>query len=659
MRSITSDMNCALSDNPNPLNPPTDKSNFSILESFDPHGNLKQNSMISSCSRAMGIQSNITNQSKLTAVHSANIVFDECASKKPNVKEEYPQNNTFDDFTKTQLSISKKDDTTVEKSDNHLNILNSKSALLNFFSNYKDDLKTYFILKELITNPDNKDKILNITTSNIYDLIIDKSTNNVIKTNLIEFMLSTLLNANLNAAIPLNILDKLKLLLLNHNSCLTSELYLEITDSINSVILNPSIAEVLKIRSQQILKLPEIVCDISKRSLNIITEKRRSLKIFQTSDLDKIKIDFQISLAATIQNDKNSFTKPLSRHELNVINWLMSSVDSFLPHQKIDFLDIIISEIRIYDYSACFDVSPNLAKYITLLKGIKKSVIEEKKLYQELQHHKSFKEFDEQNIWKLFINECDHKSKGKYGYEDETGYLAGCFCGFRHTLEHIRKKGPLSSDTVNVNILNEWRYHTIKNTLKVNFEPFEIDLTTIYTFALTIGKNYSKAGKEELTDTMDRKIERASRKLPSGNILYIDKHLYIHEFYRMFEAFTIEDNPKCIYARCRNNRKSVVDLKADMNTVLQIFFQELNVAKSESDKEKAILKCVVTLNRIHGFADANIRLLFFLFLNGLMISNGLSPRIWTDPNLADGYSFDESYNLLCSAKENFQENISA
>ena len=545
---------------------------------------------------------------------------------------------------------SDSNNTNLPTGDNHYKMLYDKNAMLNFFSNYQDDLKTYFILNNLLTNPDNKNAIISFTLNNIKLLICDKSTECLTRQNLIKLAQSIILNENIDFDIRFEALKMLESLLVNNKSCLNPEAYLELTDYISLVQIKPRTHSDLKEKAQKILKLQKVASEIRKQSLYIINEKT-SLDSFKKHNIQAVKSSTSKFFINSISTNPFSFHDYLNDEEIAEINRLMSSLASLPFDNQIDVLNMIICEIRIHKFLVYFDFLPNLAKYITVLNNVKNAVIEEQKLNQELINHKSFIGFIKEDLWKLFIDGRYHKVRGKYGYEDESGYLAGCFCGFRHVLEDIRKKSPLSFETVNVDTLNEWRYHAVKNVLNEDFSSFHISLSLGCTFYF-VGDKLSESGKEEMLASAKIKSKKKYVRLPGAEEVVIKR--YANEFYHLYEEYQNEKPFKLIRSGCRHNNTTIADLKISMNKVLQKFFQELSISVSESDKERVIIKCVITLNRMHGFADGNIRTLVFLFLNGLMISHGMCPLIWENPNIIDGHSADESHKYLIAAKKRFR-----
>jgi|GEM_PF-5924496 len=82
---------------------------------------------------------------------------------------------------------------------------------------------------------------------------------------------------------------------------------------------------------------------------------------------------------------------------------------------------------------------------------------------------------------------------------------------------------------------------------------------------------------------------------------------------------------------------------------------ELHDSTTALDKLKAIIRFIITLERMHVFPDANCRTFCVLLLNRELIKNQFSPVILEDPNRFDGYSVDEMVIEVLNGMHSFQE----
>ena len=85
-------------------------------------------------------------------------------------------------------------------------------------------------------------------------------------------------------------------------------------------------------------------------------------------------------------------------------------------------------------------------KVLTMLNGIIKKENEQLLLLKELGSHKEFDFFNRNDVWRLVLDYYQQTSRGQYGFENESGYMASMFKAFGNLLRSRYEK--LTADTL-------------------------------------------------------------------------------------------------------------------------------------------------------------------------------------------------------------------
>ncbi len=285
-------------------------------------------------------------------------------------------------------------------------------------------------------------------------------------------------------------------------------------------------------------------------------------------------------------------------------------------------------------------------------------------LREEIQHHKAFDGFPTKELWRLVIDGRDHEDIGKYGYENEPGYLTGCFNMLTCMLKRRREGQRLDSDfliklhdiaaqSTHLSCVNADK--TIRQGIKPN------------SFPLVPGFNLSKEGWEEIKDNMNPESELLHQLTNSPPTMDIpvqlkDQYSEISVKFR-YDYGQWTNHQKIIYGArfiCEGNnlytdgRKKIERTKANIQALIDQCYVAIEQAGTQEGKEKAITLYMAKIERMHPFLDANLRTIAFGAINMLRLEQGLLPLVWEDPNQLDGFSSDELVKIQQQGAARFQ-----
>ncbi len=300
------------------------------------------------------------------------------------------------------------------------------------------------------------------------------------------------------------------------------------------------------------------------------------------------------------------------------------------------------------------------------------AVTEEQKLHNELGHHKCFDGFDTKELWRLFIDEQRSECSpyyGKYTFENEVGYLAGCFKAFRLALETLRTRDTSAPYTFDQFVeLHRVVISGVRDRSGLPLQEGIEHSKCVYQLHLSEegqrikGQNMSEKWKNEVFNDSHMK---QSQKIIDG-VFEVVETLYELPHFRLLHKsnrITIEvpdvsefntEEYFCIGHRHRGYKPGYQvtpeapfkgseepELKKEVNAIFEDAFEKLRAESRQENKELIILDCLALLDRMHLFSDGNLRAIVFILGNAMRIENDLDPVIWYDPNRLDGFCSDE------------------
>lgn len=260
--------------------------------------------------------------------------------------------------------------------------------------------------------------------------------------------------------------------------------------------------------------------------------------------------------------------------------------------------------------------------------------------------------------WRLLIDGNRQKNSGPLGFDQkEPGYLQGMMGGLDFICQSV--KDPLSAqylidlhDTCIDPVRNILTAESASGVIKVE-TPFTQGIYDAYkTFGLiTQGPciNYTKQGLQELRDKLLQGdtsfcIEKndMSERVTSENIRSIE----------LDELFEKVNTGQWSVAIINSPKENPVSRKIE--SIIKTYHKNIENARHDEEKIRAIATCVHELELAHPFPDANCRTLVTLLTNKLLLQNDLPLTLLENPNRFDAYSVDELCTEITRGMEKFK-----
>ena len=283
-------------------------------------------------------------------------------------------------------------------------------------------------------------------------------------------------------------------------------------------------------------------------------------------------------------------------------------------------------------------------------------------LREEIKHHRAFEGFPTKELWRLVISGQDHGTKGKYGYEDSPGYLAGCFNMLTCMLKHRREGKPLNRDfLIELHDVAARYTHASCNLVKT----FRQGICGNH-FSLIPGMNLSEAGWKEIKEDMHCQSEllhKLTESEPSTTIPVLLTSGYSRILMTLRQNYgtwmggkeaTYNASFLCEFNPSEGYDVESEDLKEDIQTLIDKCYAALKQAETQEEKEKEITFHMAQIKRMQPFATANLSTIAFGAINLLRLEQGLLPLIWENPSQLDGFSSDELVKIQQESAARFK-----
>jgi hypothetical protein len=211
----------------------------------------------------------------------------------------------------------------------------------------------------------------------------------------------------------------------------------------------------------------------------------------------------------------------------------------------------------------------------------------------------------------LFMD-AEHWSSelGRYHFENELGYLAGCLRAFRHLMSLDGR--PLTAEALcevhDVAVCEAFRRAPVPMT-----HPFQLGYRSqAVSFPLIEGRNFTALGYEEFLASPDSS---------SGWV-------------------TVGSAAGGAGLQLTANARTSMECRDKAAGILAAYYRELHEASGEAAEVEgrrllSTVRCCQSLNRNHLFADANIRTIGYLCLNKFLLDLGMAPAVLEYPKVLD------------------------
>ncbi|ADX46041.1 hypothetical protein Acav_2129 [Paracidovorax avenae ATCC 19860] len=231
----------------------------------------------------------------------------------------------------------------------------------------------------------------------------------------------------------------------------------------------------------------------------------------------------------------------------------------------------------------------------------------------------------------LFMDASDWSSElGRYHFENELGYMAGCFQALRRLMSLGR--APLTADTLleihDVAIGNAFR--RVPTPMQERFQKGY--RSRAVSFPLIEGRNHTAAGLEEFL---------ASPDAGTGWI-------------------TIGEREEGGGLQLTANAKHSLDCGCKAADILAHYYRQLDridagAPDAEEMRVAATVRCCQSLDRNHLFVDANIRTIGYLCLNKFLWDLGMEPAVLEYPKVLDMCSVAQVVEAVRRGQQRFRQ----
>ncbi len=279
-------------------------------------------------------------------------------------------------------------------------------------------------------------------------------------------------------------------------------------------------------------------------------------------------------------------------------------------------------------------------------------------LQEEVSCHEVFDHFQLSELWRFVIDRYDQPLLGKFGYENEPGYLNSMFIAFRLMLQQQRKKTPVDSEcllslhaaatTGLTIILGEQKTKTIPNAFLGGRSGLMIQaggVSTGYPCSLSIS-GFAEIKACSTKTSEDRYLEGYNN---------FDRVISLrNECYTTLEIHHVRGNTFTVEHKYQTTQfDEPKKIQSQINKVMSEYYSRVRDSERNEDKVANVAFCISTLARLHPFRDCNDRVIVFLLTNRLLMDEGLQPVIWNNCKKVLGFSQLEIQNEIIESQKLF------
>jgi hypothetical protein len=254
--------------------------------------------------------------------------------------------------------------------------------------------------------------------------------------------------------------------------------------------------------------------------------------------------------------------------------------------------------------------------------------------------HEKLRGFPKQHIWKMLMDAKHHKTRGKYGFENEKGYMGAMMNSLHLMLGTVDQK-PLSAD-----LYEQLHDAAVRGVSDREGLPMEQSYRSDRAYGAAFGLDmdtWSPGGHAELLAKYRRRAESDE-----------------------FVGHMLEKHPDKMLKRSDDGQQLLgrqdfrvrplgpVEAHDIAKGVISRYHNEIESAENEDERLTAIARICQDLDQLHLFADGNIRTVVFLLLNKLLLEQGFSPVIMHEPNVFDGKSVSELKALIKAGQAKYE-----
>lgn len=256
--------------------------------------------------------------------------------------------------------------------------------------------------------------------------------------------------------------------------------------------------------------------------------------------------------------------------------------------------------------------------------------------------------FPKDQVWRLLLDGKHHEGRGKYGFENERGYMGAMTRAFAQMLGTVGQ--PLTPAMYEQ--LHQTAVGGVLDRHGGAMDPnYRQDPHTGAGFGLDM-ENWSPAGHAEM---VLKHRGRPNDPVGSMMVQHPDKMIK-----RSPDGQTVNKG-QAFLVRGMRSRDQALALAQDVIDRYQGAIAAANLPghapTADDEKLTAIAQICQDLDQMHLFADGNIRTVVFLVLNKLLLEQGFLPVIMDEPNVFDGKSIAELKTFIAQGQRAYRRHL--
>lgn len=367
------------------------------------------------------------------------------------------------------------------------------------------------------------------------------------------------------------------------------------------------------------------------RALNPQTANRQAIQLkSDNSKTHNTTIQCALVIGKTTIDDNRINKKGSYKTKLNKIISTESRKAHLQPQQvRVELSHMAISTIDTFVFPTKREAVDAAIGRIT---GIATA---ETTLGDEMRKHEALNKFPQSKIWMMLMDGKYHATRGKYGFENEKGYMSALMSAFTNMLQNL-------TDELTVDSYAYLHDLAVNGVYNRNGTPMDKGYRNNQTEAEGFGVDndtWSSDGYDELSEKYrNRNTKKQSSSV--GWALALDPKGMV--------------GPSVETKIMKIKPLAQTQCKRFAGVVINDYHEELRRAETEEDKLRAIARCCQDLDQLHLFVDGNIRTVTFLLLNKLLLQNNLSPVIMEEPNVFDCKSIAELIDAIKAGQKKFE-----
>lgn len=216
----------------------------------------------------------------------------------------------------------------------------------------------------------------------------------------------------------------------------------------------------------------------------------------------------------------------------------------------------------------------------------------------------------------------------RFAFDNQTSFLSGVLEGLAVSMEHLET--PLNADFLD-------------GLHQVCCEQFGVEPSLRFSsgFGLTMGDNMTVAGRGELLAFVRELRQTLPAYVAVENEHQFARFKQAFENRRSGEAMPMPPEPTGDHVLLKHSNVAQGRLLMQADVFIRNYERAMENTHDPERRLEHIVDLCQRLERLHPFTDGNCRTICNVFLNHLLVRNGMPLTLLNDPNVLDGWSRDE------------------